>query len=345
MTNLHLPKYFDRLMRLTIFASLIFLSATTFAGEDWKYYASTKNYEIYTNISRRFLSTASKVAETGYEKTVERLDAKNNNKEFIKTIERNIEKTTKKLLYEWDDGTRQYQLNNGIILNHWRHSDNQYQIVLPDGRKFSFWERGMYGQKVNIYLCKDKDELKRNIEKSIEGTGRGGWYLVEGKISYEMVYNEEYKNLDNLVHEISHQITDYILYDPPVWLNEGLAMYAGINSKGDYVEGLIRQDHLNECLNALNDKSLVKVADLIRMDYDKYHKSDRESLHYSVSWAFVHMLLNSRHSSVKGKFIPYLTDLRKGIDPVTAFNKHYDIETIEKGFPNYIEWLGTKLDK
>lgn len=341
----HLRNKQGQLTKIIFFISLSLFPISCFASVEWKYHASTKNYEIYTNISSRFLSTASKIAEQAYEKAVERLDAKNNDKEFIKTIERNIEKMNKNLINEWEDGTRQYQLNDGIILNHWQHADDQYQIVLPDGRKFSFWERGMYGQKVNIYLCKDKDELKRNIEKSVEGTGRGGWYIVEGKISYEMVYKEEYKNLDNLAHEISHQITDYILYDPPVWLNEGLAMYAGINSDGEYEEGLIRPDHLNECVSALNNDSLVNVGSLIKMNYDKYHNTKNESLHYSESWALVHMLLNSRHSSVKGKFIPYLTDLRKGIDPMTAFNKHYDIKVIEKGFPKYIEWLKSKSNQ
>jgi len=334
----------NKIVTLSCSLPLLLFSLVAFTTEQWRFHTSTRHYEIYTNMSKKFLSTASKIAEQAYEKAVERMDAKNNSKEFIKSIERNFENMNMKLVHEWEEGTRQYELKGGIILNHWPQSNNQYQIILSDGRKFSFWEHGMYGRKVNIYLCKDNEELKRNIEKSIEGTGRGGWYLVEGKISYEMVYKEEYKNLDNLAHEISHQITDYILYDPQVWLNEGLAMYAGINADDEYEEGLIRPDHLNECLNALKDDSLVKVGDLIKMDYDKFHMSKNESLHYSESWALVHLLLNSKHSSVKGKFIPYLTDLRKGIDPATAFKNHYDIKTLEKGFPKYIEWLGTKLE-
>lgn len=304
----------------------------------WKYSVQTERYSIHTNVSRELLNKASTVAETAYLKAAERLDIHNANKEYIKNLERDAD-ARKKLVKTFRNGVKQYELPGGIILTEWLGGDGSCEFTLPDGRKFPFWRKGMYGQKVSIYMCRDEKELKRSVKDHSRGVSRGGWYVIEGKISYLMNYEEDHRNLDDLAHEISHQIMNYVLYSPPAWLDEGIAMYAGIDEKGRFSEGFVRHDRLDVCLDAMKRRKLVPVGKLIKLNYDKFHHRKKEALHYAESWAFVHFLRHSKLQEVEGKLDEYMSELRKGRDAMDSFNKIYDVDLLDKEFPKYLKTL------
>ncbi len=149
----------------------------------------------------------------------------------------------------------------------------------------------------------------------------------------------EYENLDNLVHEISHQVMNYIVYDPPVWLDEGLAMYAGIDSGNIYREGILREKYLKLCVEAVEEKGLVAIKRLVKLDYDEFHFTEKEQLHYGESWALVRFLLDSEHREIKGKFQEYMTELRRGVDACEAFVEIYDLELLSREWRKYLAGL------
>jgi len=281
------------------------------------------------------LGKAEEIAERAYAGAEKRFDIHRNGPGFIKDLERSIYRDSK-LLKNFDDGRRQYKLPDGTILNEWPDNGTIYELVLIDGRKFTFCKRGMLGRKVDIYLCKDSRELKRLTDGSPNGTGRGGWFVSEGRIAIIMDRTYEYQNLDNVIHEISHQVMNYIVYNPPIWLDEGLAMYAGLDSGNIYREGLVREGCVKLLTKAVDRDGLVPLADLIRLDYDKYHFSDDERLHYAQSWCLVHLLLNSDHPDISGKLGKNLDELRRGKDSISTFTDLYDLKLLENELVKYI---------
>ncbi len=304
------------------------------AEPEWKYSVETEHYIIYTNMDPDFLVKAEKIAETAYTGAAIRLDLYNKDRGFIKNLELIFDEK-KKFIKVFDNGLRLYYLPEDILLKEWSGDEITYEFIFPDKRKYTFWKNSIFGRKVSIYLCKDKKELRQNIKRSPVGTGRGGWYVSEGKIAISMDRPFEYENLDNLVHEIGHQVMNYIIYDPPVWVDEGLAMYAGIDSGNIYREGIVREKYLKLFLQAVERKKLVPVEKLIRLDYDDFHFSKKEKLHYAESWALVYFLLNSGHPRIEGKFEKYIAELRRGEEAFEAFREIYDIKLLEKEWQEY----------
>ena len=308
------------------------------AALKWKYTVETEHYNIHTNIGRDFLDKAVEIAERAYAGAEKRMDIHRNGPGFIKSLERSIYRDSK-LLKSFNNSGRQYKLPDGIILNEWPDNGTTYELVLPDGRRFIFWKRGMLGWKIDIYLCRDSKELKQLTNGSPNGTGRGGWFVSEGRIAIEMDRDYAYQNLDNVIHEISHQVMNYIVYNPPIWLDEGLAMYAGLDSGNIYREGLVREGCVKLLIKAVDRNGLVPIKELIQLDYDKYHFSYDERLHYAQSWALVHFLLNSDHPDISGKLKKYLEELRRGKNSISTFTDLYDLTLLESELTKYIRDL------
>ena len=333
---------------LALLAGLLVFSAGSAAGSaeaqsetEWRHVVETEHYLIYTNMSRDLLEKAAEVAEQAYAGAAERMNIYDKNRHFIKNLERTFTEE-RKLVRSWDNGARQYQLPNDIVLHEWPDYGTTYQFVFPDGRKFTFWRNSMFGQEVKVYLCKDKEELEQSFHGAVPNPGRGGWSPHEGIIAIVMTYPEEYKNLDGLAHEISHQCMGYIVYTPPVWLDEGLAMYAGVGRDGKCKAPIVRKLEIKECVDAVNDGALVPIEKLIRLDYAGFHFTKRERLHYVESWALVHFLVHSEEPKIKGKFSEYLKELRKGRNSVKAFGEIYDLEFLSREWLKYIKTLGAQ---
>lgn len=93
-------------------------------------------------------------------------------------------------------------------------------------------------------------------------------------------------------HEGFHQYLDRVQPDPPVWLNEGLAVYYETSKRvdGSLKTNLVRDDHVQ----ALMGHPLVPMADFVRISRKDFYGNFRQS--YPQAWLVVHLL---RHGTPK----------------------------------------------
>lgn len=278
------------------------------------------------------------MAEAAFNATSKFLNRTNRDPSFIKTIQYNFPKKAK--LIKEEEGSKIYEMPGRVTIEEWWLFITRYTIKMPDGREFEFYDASREGKKVNIYIYNNQTEYKKNDPLNELGisSGAGGWNSAYGEISLGLIEGRGYMNLNILIHEITHQVIDYITFIQPVWLDEGLAEFAGVNDAGVYTPGLIRYDRLMRCYNAILAGKFVPLKKLLTMDYEKFHPKDKEAidLHYGESWALVNFLVLSNHPQIKGKFPKYLTELRKGNDPIKSFKKYYDINVVEKELINAI---------
>lgn len=307
---------------------------------DWKYAVETEHYVISTNISRDLVERAAVVAERAYTAAVKRLRADDDDPAFVKTAERTFDRMPWKLTYTWDDGTKLYETPDGLKMTEWPRENTVRSIEFSDGRSYAFWEWARYGRKATIYLCATKKELDAWFADGNDA-GRGGWGPATGVVGIMAVSKNPNYDLDNIAHEIGHQVLGYCVYGPPVWLDEGLAMYAGIDhTSGEYRAGLIRPAMLKTCAESAEKGALVPVDKLVSMDFGAFHiKTDDEWLHYAQSWALVHCLMQSKHPQIRGKLPGYINELKKGRDALEALKATYDLDLLQQEYVEYIKAL------
>jgi hypothetical protein len=89
-------------------------------------------------------------------------------------------------------------------------------------------------------------------------------------------------------HEGFHQYLDRLLPDPPVWLNEGMAVYYEGMERigGDLKIGRPRPDDLE----LLEKEPLIPLAEFLPKTPSQFYKGGHHS--YAQAWLFVHMLKN-----------------------------------------------------
>jgi hypothetical protein len=315
---------------------------------DWRHAVETEHYVIHTNVSRELVERAAVVAERAYAGASRRLRVNDDNPAFAKTIERTFDQMPWELTNTWDDGSKLYELPDGLKLTEWPGDNTVREIVFPDGRKYAFWEHAMYGRKVAVYLCATQEELNTWFADGGDAK-RGGWGPATGVVGIMAVSENQNDDLDNLAHEIGHQCMGYVVYGPPVWLDEGLALYAGVGRADrevrddTYRSGVIRQPMLKTCAKAVEDGALVPVAELVKMDFAAFHMdTDNEWQHYAQSWALVHCLMESKHPRIRGKLRAYLDELKKGRDAIEALDELYDPDVLQEEYVNYIKALAER---
>jgi len=93
-------------------------------------------------------------------------------------------------------------------------------------------------------------------------------------------------------HEGFHQYLDRVQPDPPVWLNEGLAVYyeTSMRVAGTLKTNIVRDDHVQ----ALTGHPLVPMAEFVRISRKDFYGNFRQS--YPQAWLVVHLL---RHGTPK----------------------------------------------
>jgi hypothetical protein len=111
--------------------------------------------------------------------------------------------------------------------------------------------------------------------------------------------------METIRHEGFHQYMDRFLPDPPVWFDEGLAVY---HENPEKVSGRLKFGQLHRYyLEALETDGLVPLRDFMRIAHGQFYENSPGS--YGQAWLFVHML---QHGSTqqRGLFKQFVEELQ-----------------------------------
>ncbi len=155
-----------------------------------------------------------------------------------------------------------------------------------------------------------------------------------------------------LFHEAFHQFLDKYVADPPMWLNEGLAMHYG--SAMPAGKGIsftnIPTDRWKLAREAIEDKKAIPLFDVVNATRDRFYDKTpiridefdnvtRSSLYYSQAYTLVHMLLNDPEG--KKRLQNYLRDLARDQGGQTAeiTTRYFDEKTCTSLSPHWVKYV------
>ncbi len=130
---------------------------------------------------------------------------------------------------------------------------------------------------------------------------------------------DEFHTLSTLYHEATHQFITMVMGVsrlPPLWLNEGLAVYfeTSVIRDGKLQVGIIPRNRLMLLQKHLRAGTHVPLADLIRRGRGNY-----DSLCYSQGWSLVYFFLHARNGAYRTRFDRYFKMLKEGQDADESF--------------------------
>lgn len=130
-------------------------------------------------------------------------------------------------------------------------------------------------------------------------------------------------------HEAFHQYLHWIVRDPPVWLNEGLAEAWEVASRGrgPRTPFPLNSEHLE--LLATPIASTVDLDTLLHMDARRFYA--KASTNYALAWSFVHFLLEGpkERRPLLDQILLRLRDGEDGHGAVDAVLGAVDLEVLE----------------
>jgi hypothetical protein len=145
-----------------------------------------------------------------------------------------------------------------------------------------------------------------------------------------------------LFHEAFHQFLNRHLKNPPMWLNEGLAVHYGsaMPSAHGVAFTNLPTSRWKVAREAIDAKKAVPLADVVAADRAKFYdptpvKLDgfddlrRQHLYYAQAYTLVHLLLNDAEG--KKRLQNYIRDLAHddGRNTVEITHKYFDEKTCE----------------
>lgn len=168
---------------------------------------------------------------------------------------------------------------------------------------------------LNIYIYNSQDDLLGALVFPHGWEGAVSYFEVAVIIAHVPQWNIPWGKA-SLNHEISHQFTYQLTRnaynDIPIWLNEGLAMYA----QGDM--GNILNGKLRDAVKTHKLLSIKSLASPFSID------TELATLGYAESYNLVDFLINSYG---QGKMTELLATFKQGITCDDALNKIYDTDT------------------
>jgi len=130
-----------------------------------------------------------------------------------------------------------------------------------------------------------------------------------------------------LLHEGTHQVADCLvpLGRQPPWFAEGLAEYFEVSQKTPsgkrLLTGLVHTANLQPLKQALKEGQRFSLDYLVTMKCDAFQgPAEDRNLLYAQCWSLVHFFLRGEKGKHKQRFLDYAARLRKGEDPVEAFD-------------------------
>jgi hypothetical protein len=149
----------------------------------------------------------------------------------------------------------------------------------------------------DVFLFSGEAGFQRYVADSALLSGKGperAAGLYSGVMKQLLIWNLPNRDemMSTVRHEGFHQYLDRLMPDPPVWLNEGMAVYFEVVPPpgGELHLERPRADQLD----ALKDKPLVPLEAFTRIKPKEFYATAPQS--YAQAWLLVHML---HHGSTK----------------------------------------------
>jgi hypothetical protein len=211
-------------------------------------------------------------------------------------------------------------------------------------------------------LFKDKADYRAYCtgRKITDFPDRGAYFPAQKSVFLYFEGTTEPVLQHDLIHEVIHHFNWMVHGNTPTWFDEGVAMYF---QESDYnrtpvVLGVVDPQVSGNVKGALEQKRLLGVEALLKLDYKAFHVSnvERERLHYDESWALVHFFVHAaeklkpadaagraRVAAYLPKFLTFMAEMRKArTKPEVSWQKTMsDLPTsaLEKDFQEYVRLL------
>jgi hypothetical protein len=138
-------------------------------------------------------------------------------------------------------------------------------------------------------------------------------------------------------HEYAHLVVSNVVGNIPAWLNEGLAEFYSTYEVSDGGREAVLGQPLIHHLQQLQETRLLKLDDLLTMDYQSplYNERDRGSVFYAQSWALTHRILMGEPRRTSELFT-YLQRLSEGTAPMQAWKQAFGAANLERELQDYV---------
>lgn len=141
-----------------------------------------------------------------------------------------------------------------------------------------------------------------------------------------------------MVHELTHIFNNYYFDAPPLWLDEGLAVYfqtSRITRRG-IVVGIYDKDFIKQYKQAIRNRKALTLKELFSLGADDDAKFT--NLHYAQSWVLVHFLFHYKRGRLSKKFNKFFVESVKNGEYEKNFKKHFPFRhaTLEAELKRYL---------
>ena len=247
---------------------------------------------------------------------------------------------TDPIVMQYDDGRHRWpSVTDGQVTIYWYSGADQFAKELLEIAKTSI--KNMGGETgltleypINIYLYASYDDLKGAMVFPQDWVGAVSYMDLQTVIIGVPAYNTEYSKVA-LRHELNHQVTRQLTNNPycdiPVWLSEGLAVYA----EGD--TSYTRTSALKE---PTEKNALISVRSLcspFSTDGDLAKQS------YAESYSIVEFLISKYGQN---KMLELLGAFKQGSTLDDALLKVYQFDTdgLNKLWRKYVYSIFGRID-
>lgn len=228
--------------------------------------------------------------------------------------------------YSWDS------LSEGKINLFWYRGNNSFAQSLMATAQQSLIkleeDTGATPEKViNIFIYASSRDLQGSMIYPNEWTG-GVAFTQFNIIAIGISPSDLAWGQKAMIHELTHNVISQVVYNPysdlPVWLNEGLAVYA---------EGPLSSQFVTSLRNAINSGSLISIR-TICSPFSAY--ADKANLSYAESATIVEYLIQQYGSD---KMSELLQTFKQGSTYDGALQKVYgfDMDVLNAQWQTWVE--------
>ena len=213
---------------------------------------------------------------------------------------------------------------------------------------YTYKERfGIAGRpsRLEVYIFRTQSEFLNYSWKEGVFISRGvlGYYRFSGGKEIVTFYNEgEFNTFAVLFHEGTHQFVDLVCSKPPIWVNEGLAVYFE-NSvfEGRQLVTNIPRSRLIQLQGVIKSGDFIPLDQLIATEPWAFG-----SLHYAEAWSLIYFFVNADEGRYAKRFDYYFKRLKQGTSNEEAFKKAFssDFVGLEKRWKEFVLALAVPAD-